>query len=145
MTDQLSKALNDLIPKSLDEIVTLHRDECILRPSIAEDLARLKPMDSTISEQKPDKGTIDDWRIIAASGTSKTLLFLTGTHRSKDVPYMTSDIVSIDGNTVVTNNSVYHLGVKGEGEPDMMIILHICATLHYWGAGAYLGVPYIFY
>lgn len=143
-------SLEDIIPKCLDEIIQKHRDEISLRLSTAEDFAALPPMVSSINHQKPVRATINEWRIVcfvrpAAPGGN--CLFLTGIHQGQDCAWCTSSIVSLDfeNNLVLTKNSLYRLGSKGEGEPELNIILHICSCLHTWGIGAYLGVLQVFY
>lgn len=147
MTDLLQKTIEDMVPKLLDDIVRKHRDECKILMSTINDFASLAPMVSSMSEQKQVRATIDEYRIICLLAQNHKLLFLTGIRRADCVPYMTSDVVSVDfaNNFVLTKNSLYEIGSKGEGEPDFHILLHICAVLHKWGVGNYYGIPHIFY
>jgi hypothetical protein len=142
--------IESFIPKLLDEIIREHRDEFSLRLSTAEDFAALPPMVSSIGHQKMVRATINEWRIVClvrSAGLGGNLLILTGIHQAQDCVWYTSPIVSADfeNNFVFTENSLYRLGSKGEGEPDLSIILHICSCLHSWGIGAHLGVLQVFY
>lgn len=147
MTSYEQKSLEALFPKSIDEIIKMHRDECSIRLSSDADFEKLESMVSSMSVQKPIRATIDEWRIICVLDKDRKFLFLTGIHRAEGYPFMTSDIVSVDfaSNLVLTKNSLYQLGGKGEGEPERDILLHICTTLHRWGVGEYFGILHIFY
>ena len=147
MTDCLQKAINDLVPKSLDDIVRVNRDRYSLRLFSENDMASFVPMVESMTEPKPVRGIIDDWRIICLQVVDQKLYFLTGILRERRVSYMTSDVRSVDieNNLVLTKNSLYEIGSKGEGEPDFHGLLHICAVFHAWGTGPYLGAPHIFY
>ena len=146
----IGTTLEKLIPKSLDEIIRNHRDDISLRLSTSEDFAALSPMVASIEQQKSVRATINEWRIVCfvirpELGTN--FLVLTGFNQEMGCVWNTSHIVSIDfeNHLVLTKNSLYRLGSKGEGEPDSHIIMHICAFLHSWGAGPYLGVLNVFY
>jgi len=147
MTDSLQKAINDLVPKSLDDIIRANRDQCSLSLFTDVGMATFVPMVVSIQEQKPVRGIVDEWRIICLQVLDKKLFFLTGILRERRTCYMTSDILSVDleNNLVLTKNSLYAIGSKGEGEPDFHGLLHICAVLHAWGMGPSLGAPHIFY
>ena len=142
--------LENIIPKCLDDIIQKHRDEYSLRLSTAEDFAALPPMVSSINHQKMVRATINEWRIVCfvrPAGLGGNCFILTGIHQAQDCAWCTSPIVSTDfeNNFVFTENSLYRLGSKGEGEPGSNIILHICFCLHSWKIGAYLGVLKVFY
>lgn len=146
----IGTTVEKLIPKSLDEIIRNHRDEVSLRLATAEDYASLPPMVSSIDRQRPVRATINEWRIVCIVlppelGGNK--LILSGMHQAQDCTWCTSSIVSVDfeNNLVLTDNSLYRLGSKGEGEPGMHILLHICHCLHSWGIGERLGALPIFY
>lgn len=147
MTSDEKKSLEDIFPKSLDEILKKHRDECSIRLSSEADFENLEPMVASMSVQKPIRATINEWRIICVLDKDRKYLFLTGTLKANGHPYMTSDIVSVDlaNNLVLTKNSLYQLGGKGDGEPRFHILMHICAMLHSWGVGEYYDVPHVFY
>lgn len=140
-------AVEEYLPKSLDEIIREHRDECSLRLSTPEELASLKPMISKLANVKYIKATINEWRIICLTLPSGKFHILTGINEASHEAWATSSIVSVDfeNQLVLTDNSIYRLGTKGEGEPPLSILLHICYIFHSWGFGDRLGVPRIFY
>jgi hypothetical protein len=142
--------LDDLIPKSLDEIIRKNRDKVSLRLAIADDFAALPPMVSSIDHQRLVRATINEWRmvcIVVSPELGGNKLILTGMHQAQGCTWCTSAIVSVDleNSLALTSNSIYQLGSKGEGEPDMHILLHICHCLNSWGMGEYLGALPIFY
>jgi DNA-binding Xre family transcriptional regulator len=145
MTDV--KSVGQWIPKSLDEIIRERRDECSLRLSTNEDIATLRPMVTILNNAKQIRATISEWRIICLTLPSGKSHILTGINESTNDVWATSALKSIDfeNNLVLTDNSIYRLGSKGEGEPHLSILLHICYILHLWGLGERLGVPQIFY
>ena len=130
-------ALEQYLPKSLDEIIRARRDECSLRLSTPEELASLKPMVSKLANAKHIKATINEWRIICLTLPSGKAHILTGVNESSQEAWATSSIVSADfeNHLVLTDNSIYRLGTKGEGEPHLSILLHICHIFHSWGFG----------
>ena len=142
--------LEDIIPKSLGEIITKNRDKVSLRLAAVEDFAALAPMVSSIDHQRPVRATINEWRIVCLVVSPElggNKLIVSGMHQAQNCTWCTSAVVSVDfeNNLVLTSNSIYQLGSKGEGEPDMHILLHICHCLHSWGIGEYLGALPIFY
>ena len=139
--------LEQVIPKSLDDIIREHRDEFSLRLSSAEDFDALPPMVSLLDKQKQIRATINEWRIVCLSQPTGNYLILTGINETTRNTWATSQLNSVDfeNGLVLTKNSIYRLGSKGEGEPNLHILLHICACFHIWGFGNHLGVPRIFY
>lgn len=140
-------SLEQCIPKSLDEIIRERRDICSLRLSTSKDFASLKPMVSMLDSVKQIRATLNEWRIVCLTLPSEKFHILTGINESTNNAWATSALKSIDfkNNLVLTDNSIYRLGSKGEGEPDLSIRLHICYCLHSWGLGDKFGVPRIFY
>lgn len=146
-----SGTIEDHIPKSLDEIIRLRRESFSLRLSSRDEIASLPAViggDGTAFQ-----ATIDNWYLIclayskAADMAPQLTHFLLGINREADCAWMTSAVNAIDQERsfVRTNNSLYGLGPKGEGNPDLNLILHVCHTLHKWGIGKQLGVLEIFY
>lgn len=99
------------------------------------------------------QATIDSWHLVCLA-YSKTVdmapqltHFLLGINREVDCAWMTSAVNAIDLEigVVRTSNSLYGLGNKGEGNPNLNLILHICHTLHKWGIGKQLGVLEVLY
>lgn len=143
----LIQSLNDFIPKKLDDIIRENRELAALGISTADDIQALSAeMTSAFSV----KDTIDDWRLVSLrekqSGNTQVLLL--GHSQNENVAWLTSSIVRIDltRNCVMTKSgSYYGLGSQGDGEPSRGQLIHVCATLHRWGSGAFLGVPHFFY
>jgi hypothetical protein len=133
----LDEAVKQLIPKNLDDIIRLRRDEFTLRLSSAQEIAELPPMVSIIDNQMQVSATINEWRIICldlhAAGKK---YILTGYNQSTKTTWGTSEVASADINRglILTKNSIYRLGTKGEGEPTSDLLLHICALFHQWGS-----------
>lgn len=140
-------SLEQYLPKSLDDIIRDRRNVCSLGLSNTEDFASLPPMVSMLDNIKQIRATINDWRIVCLTLPSGKNHILTGINETSNNAWATSALKSVDfqNNLVLTENSIYRLGIKGEGEPDLAIRLHICYCLHSWGLGAPLGVPRIFY
>lgn len=144
----LENAIKQIIPSSLDDIVRLNRDLLTLRLSTPEDLAELSDIASGMDDHVQARATIREWRIICldlnAAGKKH---ILTGYVESTNTVWGTSLLLSVDlgRNLVLTENSVYRLGSKGNGEPTADILLHMCHLFHQWGFGARFGVPEIIY
>lgn len=149
----LEQVLKQAAPSCLDDIIRSHRDKLSVRMSTAEDLAELPPMVSImgVGEQKQIRATINDWRIIClninTADQSGKRHILTGYNEETKNVWATSFLKSVDfeNKVVLTENSIYRLGTKGEGEPTFDLLLHICAIFHQWGFGTRYGVPHIFY
>lgn len=143
----MNSDLEEAVPRSLDQIIRVNRDEFSLRLSILEDFESLPQMSLPLSSTTHNSVAINDWRVVCLSHRLGNHLFLTGIHEIQRVPWMTSKINSVDfgNNLVLTGNSVYSLGSKGDGDPNLHILLHICATFHKWGLGSALGVLPVYY
>lgn len=144
----LEQVLKQAVPSCLDNIVRERRDELCLRLSTAEDLAELPPMVSIMDNQKRVKATVNDWRIVCLDqGAIGKSHVLTGVDANTDHAWGTSLVKSIDfeNHLLLTENSLYRLGTKGEGEPTFNVLLHLCALFNKWGWGKRFGVPQIFY
>ena len=145
----LKQVLEKTIPSSLGDIIRERRNELSVRLSTAEDFAELPPMVSMLDEQKQVKATVNEWRIICLDQREdgKRRFMLTGIDAKTDQIWATSLVKSVDfkNHLVLTANSLYRLGTKGEGEPTFHILLHLCHIFHKWGFGARFGVPHVFY
>jgi hypothetical protein len=149
----LVQALEKLMPRSLDDVVRANRDSFQIGLATADEIRRLT--DSI--EPAGTKSTIDDWRIIAFrtlkpgpnSGrvVARTLLSMLGRSSRTNRSLITSEVVKIDfeSGLVRTLNSLYKIGVEGEGEPPSDDLIHLCATTHTWGFGKIIGAPAFFY
>ncbi len=148
MSDTVNQALNEFIPKSLDDIIRANKDECSLSLSTGDDLAELPMIVEVVANQKSISANLYRWRFVCLNGNGTKSHFLTGIHEAPGCVCATSVIVAIDlehGLALTRSCSIYQLGTKGEGEPETDILLHICAQFHNWGIGEMLGVPHIFY
>ena len=143
----IEKTIEDMLPKSLDDIIRQRRDQCSIRLAATQELMTLVPMVSKMMEPMQVKAILDDWRVICITHQEQRHFFLTGMRRDRNRITMTSNIKSVDfaSNRVLTNNSIYQLGKRGDDEPEVGVLLHICATLHEWRLGSGFGVPAIFY
>lgn len=142
--------LNNLLPKSLDDIIRKNRHLCSLRLSAHAELDALPSMITLINNQRQVRATISDWRFICwirPQEVGGPVHFIVGINETRQRALMTSDVRAADlqKGLVLTKNSLYRLGCKGNGEPDVRMLLHICATLHAWGHGEFMGVPHVFY
>jgi hypothetical protein len=150
----IQETLEHMIPKSLDDIVRKSRDRFQIALATAEELAGLA---ATI-EAGPIRDTITEWRIIAfraiglsvdaqTQAVSRSLLLLLGRAAGTRCPWITSAVTEIDFDRrlVRTQNSLYRLGARGEGEPPQEDLICVCAATHRWGVGKRIGAPAFFY
>lgn len=141
----LASAINAYIPKSLDDIIRLHRESVQLRLTTDDEIMALY---HAITPGKP-KDVMDDWNLISLDKPGQTLVFLLGGIRRKNgVSRITSDVTGVDldrGYITTKSGSLYQLGPKKEGPPNQNELFLVCSTFHSWGFGAALGVPYFFY
>lgn len=147
-SEQLTAALEALIPKSLDDVIRKNRDAASLRLTTDKELFEL--FEGIIPG--PLKETIEDWRFISlhlqTPDRSATLTFLLGNRLSNGNPRITSDVTKVDlyrGLVVTKSGSLYKLGSKGEGKPPFEGLVMICSAFHSWGFGEALGVPHFYY
>lgn len=143
----LAQHINDLIPKTLDDIIREKRDLVELGLATTDEINALQ---TNIPQKYLVKDVIDDWRLIAlrdkTSGQAQLLLL--GYSQTENVSWLTSSVIQIDldNHCIMTKSlSKYALGTKGEGEPSRGQLMHICATFHQWGSGTLLGMPHFFY
>ena len=141
------QSFDQIMPKSLDDIIRKQRDTHSLRLSTAEDFVDLPPIVAMMNNPKQVRTTINEWRIVCLVKPSGKMHFLTGINEARGTYWMTSTLKSVDfvNNLVLTENSIYRLGSKGEGAPNLHILLHLCSCFHSWGFGDFLGAPHIFY
>lgn len=142
--DELTAAIQALIPKSLDDVIRNNRENARLCLATEQELFELY---SSITPG-PFKEIIDDWRFISLhiwnEDREETMTFLLGNRRSNQNPRITSVIrkVDLDRGLVITNSrSLYRLGIKGEGEPPIMGLILICQAFRAWGFGRAFDVP----
>lgn len=148
MRNTANQVLSELLPKSLDDIIRANRDECSLSLSTSDDLDKLPPMLEVVAKRQSPGGKLNNWRFVCLNNNGTKAHFLSGVHEAQHCVWATSIIVAIDlehGLALTRSGNIYQLGTKGAGEPDIDILLHICAQFHRWGIGEMLGVPHIFY
>lgn len=139
------------IPASLDEIIRENRDICSLHLSTPEDLAELPAIVEMMANPKNVSATINNWRFVCLNRSSEhggKVHLLTGIHEAQNCVWATSVVVAIDlkrGFVLTQSGTLYQLGSPGVGEPELDILLHLCAQFHKWGFGKLLGVPHVFY
>lgn len=139
--DKLKEALEYLLPKSIDDVLRENRQEARLYLSTPEELAVLVGD----IEMHHVKGNISDWCFVSFQimATGQVGVFLVGHNNEERAAWMTSSVTTIAGKAVMTRSgSLYVLDGEPTTEPNL---LHICATLHAWGAGQHFDVPHIFY
>ncbi len=139
--DTLKQQLEQILPKSLDDIVRTNRDKMRIYVSTDEELAALR---ASVPIQ-PVKGVITEWNFITLFlvESSSPMVYLTGVNRAMRSSWMTSLVVGIDGDAVATNSgSLYKL--SGD-RSDQLDLEYICATLNLWGIGQHFGVPPFFF
>jgi hypothetical protein len=151
---EIREALERMIPRSLEDIVRKARDQFQIGLATAEEMAVL----AATVEAGPIRDTITEWRIIAfraislsvdaqTQAVSRSLLLLLGRAAGTRCPWITSAVteIDIDRRLVRTQNSLYRLGARGEGEPPQEDLICVCAATHRWGVGKRIGAPAFFY
>lgn len=136
-----------LLPKSIDEIITINRDKAQLRIASADDI---NPLQCEIEEARMVTGVVSRWCLIAlelrneTDGCSATV-HLTGYNETLGRSWMTSLIKGIDlenGLLRTKSGSLYRMNGQSTDAPDLPVV---CATLNSWGMGSMLGLPHIFF
>lgn len=145
--EKLTTAIEQLIPKSLDDIIRKNRDLVQLRLATDEEIFALHQV---ITPGQP-KDVIAEWNLIALHqpAFSNVQIFLLGDVSSSDQQRVTSEVVGIDLDrqlVVTKSGSLYQLiGSPKNGDPDPQQLMCICSVFHEWGFGEKLGVPHFFY
>lgn len=144
--DKLSKAIEALIPKCLDDIITQNREQAKCRLSTDEEIMALY---SQIQPGVP-KEIMEDWRFITLYliQPKESQVMLLANRRSNGHPRITSIVrkIDLDRRLVITNSgTLYRLGEAGSGEPPFQHLMMVCAAFHSWGFGWVLGVPMIWF
>lgn len=149
--------LERMIPKSINDIIRLNRDEASLRVLGDLDIYNLARIESVASVKARAKShEIENWYIVQLHivPINQDITFMVGYRRGE--VFNTSGVVAIDveAGVVRTQNSVYLLGDRGVGEldgaDDINLRLHVCAYLHTCSfagksLGHILGVLDVFY
>lgn len=149
MNDQIFKGkLEELIPKSIDDIIRENRDKLRLEivqkdemETIYKNLAitNFKGVLNDVCIYRR-RILINDLSSIAAIGWIDTPYGGKLRHTSSIVAY------DPDSNVILTHSgSHYVINNFLEGDPNFSILTFICAMLHHEGVGRYFGVPPFFY
>lgn len=144
MNEKLAASIEDLIPKSLDDIIRLNRDKAQLRLTTDEEILELY---HDITPGNP-KDIIDDYSLITLVSESLTQVFLLGDVRRTGIQRITSVVLQIDADRqllTTKSGSLYQLGTPSPGLPDAHQLMCVCAAFHSWKFGAVLGVSHFFY
>lgn len=139
--DSLKQALEQLMPKSLDDIIRHNRDKAQLYLSKDEELHALQ---GPLGPGMP-KALVASWAFITMRllESETSFIYLVGFNQTERSMWMTSFVTGIDGRKVTTKRGSFY-ELVGDSQPDVDLP-HICATLHHWGLGALLGVPHFFF
>ena len=144
-TQHIGEQLEALLPKCLDDLIRINRDQATLRLASQEEIMELHH--EIIHRQS--KAKLNDWRLIALhiKPLNQTQFFMLGYVSTTGKSRITSDVqwVDLDRGLIITQNSLYALGEHGEGEPHLEQLLLICASFHRWGMGRMLGMLDVFY
>lgn len=142
-----TQKLQDLIPKTLDDVIRENRDKCRLALATDEELDSLA---SEIANARC-RHTLTHWQVVVihittGDGTHTASPKLVGRVKETGQAWMTSQVIGIDAarGLVQTANSTYCV-IGQRVEECELDFLHICATLNTWGVGRYLGIPEFFY
>lgn len=135
------------LPATLDEIVTRNRERWQIGLATATETAALAG--AVCAAPGEERDILADWRLIAIRDRhmGEVMIVLLADAMRAGTNWSTSLVktVDFDRRLARTRNSVYALADHGEGEPPLLHLLHLCATLHAWGVGTSLGAPAIFY
>lgn len=143
----ITKVIDEMMPRSLDDIIRANRNLAELRLTTPEEVMDLH---AHIRPGQP-KGRMENWRFITLSvlhGPEPVQVMLLGDRHTGHGPRISSLVrqIDLDRQLVVTNSrSLYELGHPGEGEPPELHLLTICSAFHGWGMGQVLGVPPFFF
>ena len=140
--------LQDLVPKSLDDIVRANRDKLRLAFATEEEM---KLLERDIPSGGPVRHTLEGWNVLmmhaTAGGKVQSVPKLLGSVEGTGQCWITSTIKGIDLDTglVQTENSRYRVVGPRLFEPSMHLLIHVCVFLNQRGVGSFLGIPAFFY
>ena len=136
--------LEAMLPKSIDDIVRLHREEFCIRIATTDDLAPL------LSDSMPianPQGDIESWSLITLDailqGQQNNAVFLIGQHTSRRCTWITSRVLKViecGGVKSVLTNSGNLYNMSGT-QSDKIDLTFLCAWLRQNGIGDYFGIP----
>lgn len=140
--------LKAMLPKNIDDIVRLHRDELCIRIATADDLAPL--LSDSIPIANP-QGEIESWSLITLDaiiqGQQNNAIFLIGYHTSRRRTWITSKVLKViergGVKSVLTNSGNLYTMCGAQG--DEIDLTFLCAWLRENGIGDYYGIPEFFW
>lgn len=140
--------IDDYLPKTLGDIVRRRRDEVQIRLATATEIQALgeflgKPQ-ITLSEAND---TISEWYPVTFRVRDDLQIRLLGYFEKRNEILLSSAVAMLDlqNEGARTENSLYRLGKRGDGEPPRHFLAVLYAILHKTGAGQVLGVPEVFF
>lgn len=145
--DFMAKKLREILPESLDAVITRNREFAGLRIATQEDIDALH---CETEDTDAVTGTVSRWTLITLELNDdqegqRVWVFLTGYNETRQAPWMTSRVVGIDRRTgllTTQSGSLYRINGPCSNDPDLP---YICATFNAWGLGPYLGIPPFFF
>ena len=145
MSNAVLEAQRNVMPQTLHQIVTQHRDLCTLRLSSDDELAGLQR--AIVANERDASHVIKNWRIVcidrAPENGGKAHLLL-GDLAGTDTPCSSSPLMYLDlgwGWAVSEAGSLYRLlGQRTRSEPPLPHVLQMCQALCRWRVGKFLGV-----
>jgi len=141
------EALDKLIPKTLDTVITQHREHAELRVATPADL---EPLRAIIPNDEHLAQDIERWTLVTLDwhpphGEHHVWTVLYGFNRSQGYEWHTSKLERYDPGTgcIITHSgTLYRVVGPSSDEPDL---LRVCAVLHGMRVGKYLGAMHIYY
>ena len=140
--------IEDFLPKSLDEIVRRRRDEVQIRLATSSEIQALGEfLGDAQMKQGEEKDTINEWYPVTFRVRDDLQIRLLGHFEKRNEILLSSAVTVLNRQNGVarTENSLYRLGKRGDGEPPRHFLAVLCAILHKTGAGQVLGVPEVFF
>ena len=144
--NDLTETFDEMIPRSLDNVIRANRHLAQLRLASDQELAALS---GNIAVVQP-KDEISNYRLVSIilNNPDTVSVHLLGTC-SAGRSWSTSQVMTLDlerGYAETRIGSVYKLlGPRAHDEPDRDDLICLCAILNKWGVGQRLGVPAFFY
>jgi hypothetical protein len=140
------EALDNLIPKALDCVITLNRSHAELRIATAADLEPLRE----VVPKHDFAEDIECWTFITLDWhpperPRQILIALFGYNVDRHQAWNTSQIMRYDENTGCVrtkSGSTYRMVGESSAKPEL---LRVCAWVHSARIGEHLGVMHIFY
>lgn len=140
--------LQDLVPKSLDEIVRANRDKFRLAFATEEEM---KSLERDIPSGGSVRHTLEGWNVLmmhaTVGGKTQSVPKLLGSLEGTGQCWITSTVKGIDLDTglVQTEYSFYRVAGPRLFEPSVHLLLHVCVFLNQRGVGRDLGIAEFFY